>query len=66
VKEDRARELEVQLKRKEVPMDKEFWVKVAGQERIREVVLNGMLYPAFIFLDSINTHFRSVLPEPEL
>jgi hypothetical protein len=34
--------LESNLKRREVPVDMEFWTKVAGQERIREVVLNGM------------------------
>ena len=30
------------MKRREVPVDQEFWTKVAAQERIREVVLNGM------------------------
>jgi hypothetical protein len=42
VKENRIKELESNLKRKEVPGDMEFWTRVAGQERIREVVLNGM------------------------
>lgn len=38
VREERQNET---IKRSEVPTDKEFWVKVASQERIREVVLNG-------------------------
>jgi len=33
------------LKRREVPADMEFWTKVAAQERIREVVLNGTSPP---------------------
>lgn len=46
VKEDRAKELKTKLSRREVPPagDLEFWRKVAGQERIREVVLNGKSY----------------------
>jgi hypothetical protein len=40
VREERQNET---IKRSEVPTDKEFWVKVASQERIREVVLNGQL-----------------------
>jgi len=40
VREERLNET---IKRSEVPTDKEFWVKVASQERIREVVLNGQL-----------------------
>jgi hypothetical protein len=38
VREQRANET---IKRSEVPLDLEFWAKVASQERIREVVLNG-------------------------
>lgn len=29
------------IKRSEVPLDIEFWEKVASQERIKEVVMNG-------------------------
>jgi len=45
VKESRVKELESNLKRREVPADMEFWTKVAAQERIREVVLNGSSPP---------------------
>lgn len=38
VREQRANET---IKRSDVPLDPEFWAKVASQERIREVVLNG-------------------------
>lgn len=38
VREQRQNET---IKRSELPTDKEFWVKVASQERIQEVVLNG-------------------------
>jgi len=44
VKENRVKELESKLTRREVPGDVEFWEKVAAQERMREVVLNGTSY----------------------
>jgi hypothetical protein len=54
VKEHRVKELESKLKRREIPPaeDMEFWTKVAGQERIREVVLNGMspCFPSLVSL----------------
>jgi len=58
VKVNRAKELETNLKRREIPPkeDTEFWIKVAGQERIREVVLNG-ISPLF----KITSHDRAEL-----